>query len=64
MWWKDDAQYYCGSVNAFDSVSGKHRVLYDDDEWEFIDLGVEPVLTDMMPAFVTAVQSSRAARRR
>ena len=64
VWWKDDAQFYCGSVNAYDSVSGKHRVLYDDDEWEFIDLGVEPVLTEVTPPFVMEVVSSRAGRRR
>jgi hypothetical protein len=44
VWWHDDAEGYSGVVNAFDHVSGCHRVLYEDDEWEFLNLAVEPVL--------------------
>mmetsp|Transcript_3685 Transcript_3685/g.3836 ORF Transcript_3685/g.3836 Transcript_3685/m.3836 type:complete len:206 (-) Transcript_3685:116-733(-) len=38
--------FYKGIVNAYDKLSGKHRVLYDDGEWEFIDLCAEPVLIE------------------
>ena len=67
VWWKDDAQFYCGTVNAYDTASGKHRVLYDDGEWEFIDIGVEPVLTDMEPPIDPTVKEksdNRAGRKR
>lgn len=43
IWWHDDECKYTGHLNAYDPVSGKHRVLYDDGEWEFIDLKKEPV---------------------
>jgi hypothetical protein len=38
--------FYKGTVNAYDNLSGKHRVLYDDGEWEFLDLCSEPVLIE------------------
>lgn len=44
VWWRDDAQYYQGVVRAYDAASERHCVLYDDREWEFINLGTEPVL--------------------
>lgn len=44
VWWHDDAQSYRGVINAFDPVSGNHRVLYEDDEWEFVNLAIEPFL--------------------
>lgn len=42
VWWQDDAQAYRGEIDAFDPVSGNHRVLYEDDEWEFVNLAIEP----------------------
>lgn len=44
VWWQDDEQYYSGVVQAYDAASERHCVLYDDREWEFINLGTEPVL--------------------
>jgi hypothetical protein len=41
VWWDDDSQFYDGHVNAFESMSGRHRVLYKDGEWTFYDLGYE-----------------------
>ena len=43
VWWWDDKTSYEGVVDAFDGPTGRHRVLYDDGEWEFISLSVEPV---------------------
>lgn len=44
VWWHDDDCCYRGTVSAYDPISRRHRVLYDDGEWEFIDLAVESVL--------------------
>lgn len=44
VWWSDDRVAYGGELNAYDPFSRRHRVLYDDGEWEFIDLCDEPVL--------------------
>lgn len=44
VWWQDDDCCYRGTVSAYDPISRRHRVLYDDGEWEFIDLAVESVL--------------------
>ena len=41
VWWDEDSKYYKGTINAFDAASGRHRVLYDDNEWEFACLGHE-----------------------
>jgi hypothetical protein len=50
VWWHDDLKAYRGVVNAFDEASGSHRVLYDDEEWEFVNLTAEPfVLYPSLP---------------
>jgi len=43
VWWDDDLTAYFGVINAFDKNSQCHRILYDDLEWEFINLGAEPL---------------------
>ncbi|XP_047329519.1 sister chromatid cohesion protein PDS5 homolog C-like isoform X2 [Impatiens glandulifera] len=47
VWWPDDAQFYFGVIDSFDSVKKKHKVLYDDgdeetlilkkERWEFVE---------------------------
>ena len=44
VWWMDDEQYYTGELVAYDAGSGRHCVSYEDGEWEFLNLGIEPVL--------------------
>ena len=44
VWWYDDEQSYYGLINAFDELTQKYRILYEDNEWEFISLNIEPVL--------------------
>ena len=60
VWWQDDARYYQGVVRAYDAASERHCVLYDDREWEFINLGTEPVLLshDKIKAKVASSSSS------
>lgn len=48
VWWADDAAAYEGHINAFDVLSKRHRVLYDDGEWEFLSLPSEPVLMNLV----------------
>jgi hypothetical protein len=47
VWWADDKQFYCGTLRAYDHLSARHCILYDDNQWEFINLGVEPVLLSL-----------------
>jgi hypothetical protein len=42
VWWQEDHCPYYGLVDEFDSASYCHRVFYNDGEWEFINLQVEP----------------------
>jgi hypothetical protein len=44
VWWPDDSELYQGVINAYDEASKRHRVLYEDNEWEFIAVDVEPLL--------------------
>lgn len=44
VWWHDDMGGYRGTIDAFDEVSQCHRVLYEDNEWEFVNLAIEPVM--------------------
>ena len=44
VWWADDEALYGGKLDAYDAASGKHRVFYEDEEWEFISLASEPVV--------------------
>lgn len=44
VWWNDDHKYYPGIIKAFDETSRRHCILYEDDEWEYINISVEPIL--------------------
>ncbi|KAL5060662.1 hypothetical protein RYX36_032266 [Vicia faba] len=41
VYWPLDNAWYEGVVKSFDSVTSKHRIRYDDDEEECIDLSTE-----------------------
>ena len=41
VWWNDDQQWYGGRVQRFDNKSGKHLLVYDDDDTEWLDLEKE-----------------------
>ena len=47
VWWPGDAIYYNGMIDAFDSYSCLHRVVYVDGEWEFVDLSAEPYVLQL-----------------
>lgn len=42
VWWADDQAFYKGHINYFDKISGLHRILYDDGQWEFLRISAEP----------------------
>lgn len=43
IWWENDQEWYSGTVEKFDSQSGKHTIAYDDGEKELLDLEEEKV---------------------
>ncbi|XP_020583977.1 uncharacterized protein LOC110027049 isoform X2 [Phalaenopsis equestris] len=38
VWWPDDERFYTGVIDAFDPVTKKHRVVYDDGDAEILFL--------------------------
>ena len=42
VFWSRDQCFYGGVVDFYDVASQRHRVCYDDGEWAFEDLSVEP----------------------
>lgn len=38
VYWTMDSQYYFGQVDGYDRESNMHRILYEDNEWEFVYL--------------------------
>jgi hypothetical protein len=47
VWWSGDNTYYTGRVGEYDRESGRHRVQYQDSEWEFLHLSGEGYLLHM-----------------
>ncbi|KAL9169924.1 hypothetical protein ABFS82_04G110500 [Erythranthe guttata] len=41
VWWPMDKAFYTGTVEAFDPLSKKHKIVYDDDEEEVLNLSEE-----------------------
>lgn len=44
IWWPGDQVYYPGTIHDFDAASRSHRIIYDDEDWEFVKLPIEIVL--------------------
>uniref|UniRef100_A0A061SJB3 Set domain protein 110 n=2 Tax=Tetraselmis sp. GSL018 TaxID=582737 RepID=A0A061SJB3_9CHLO len=42
VWWEPDGRYYRGTVRSFNPRTGKHVILYDDNNEERISLGEVP----------------------
>jgi hypothetical protein len=36
VYWPQDSVWYTGRVQAYEPICGKHRIVYDDGEWEYI----------------------------
>ena len=58
--WPDDAVWYGGRVHDYDAVSGRHRVWYDDGEWEFVHLS-EQELRFLDPVVLCGAGAAGAA---
>lgn len=53
VWWPDDVCSYSGILNAYDERSECYRILYNDDEWEFLYLSHEGFLIAFPNKLVT-----------
>lgn len=52
VFWPGDSDWYGGYIVSFHKPSMLHRVLYDDGEWEFVDLRAHHVsFSDTAPCF-------------
>ena len=49
IWWSGDDRYYEGVLKDYDSLSGRHRVQYSEDEWEFLRLSGEGFVIRIIP---------------
>ncbi|KAK9824439.1 hypothetical protein WJX72_010256 [[Myrmecia] bisecta] len=43
VYWKEDTIFYDGEIIGYDPSTGRHEILYDDGEAEYISLSVERV---------------------
>ncbi|EPS60314.1 hypothetical protein M569_14490 [Genlisea aurea] len=41
VWWPLDKTFYTGTIESFDPETQKHKIVYDDDEEETLDLKTE-----------------------
>jgi hypothetical protein len=64
VWWHDDKQCYRGAIDAYDAASQCHRVLYEDNEWEFVNLAIEPAAFGSANEFVLPQQASAGNKRK
>ncbi len=44
VWWPNDEEWYAGSIESYDSKTGKHTIRYDDNELECVNLRDEKVI--------------------
>ncbi len=45
VFWDGDSVFYRGTVTAYSTTTGKHTILYDDNDVERVDLKVRHGLT-------------------
>ncbi|KAI3463462.1 hypothetical protein Pfo_020125 [Paulownia fortunei] len=58
VWWPMDKTFYTGTVEAFDPLTKKHRIKYDDDEEEVLNLREErwELFSDKQPRQIQSSQ--------
>jgi hypothetical protein len=44
VWWRGDGCAYVGHVQAYEPQAQCFQILYEDDEWEFVNMAWEPYL--------------------
>ncbi|KAH0453112.1 hypothetical protein IEQ34_017436 [Dendrobium chrysotoxum] len=75
VWWPDDKKFYKGVIDAFDPVTEKHRVVYDDgdveilflrnERWNYVDSkNFERELENDLASPESSLQVPRKKRRR
>ncbi|KAL0463979.1 UNVERIFIED_CONTAM: Serine--tRNA ligase, chloroplastic/mitochondrial [Sesamum latifolium] len=62
VWWPIDKTFYTGTVEAFDPLTKKHRIKYDDDEEEVLNLKKErwELFSEKQPRNIQSYQKQEA----
>ncbi|KAL0380348.1 UNVERIFIED_CONTAM: hypothetical protein Sangu_0099100 [Sesamum angustifolium] len=62
VWWPIDKTFYTGTVEAFDPLTKKHRIKYDDDEEEVLNLKKErwELFSEKQPRKIQSYQKQEA----
>lgn len=55
--------FYEGEIKGYDSATGKHHILYDDSEDEYISLSTEKIKWMVPPGLVTEKKGHRSNHR-
>eukprot|EP00873_Tetraselmis_striata_P037975 jgi/Tetstr1/458239/TSEL_044727.t1 len=63
VYWKEDTVFYEGEIKGYDSATGKHHILYDDSEDEYISLSTEKIKWMVPPGLVTEKKGHRSNHR-
>ncbi|GFQ02791.1 DNA mismatch repair protein msh6 [Phtheirospermum japonicum] len=64
VWWPLDKTFYTGTVEAFDPLTKRHKIKYDDDEEEVLNLSEERwELFNERPQQTSKVGNSRAGEK-
>lgn len=58
VWWYDDKRSYYGTINNYDNLSDTHRILYIDNEWEFLRLSIEPIMFASSDTFNSVISNN------
>lgn len=64
VYWKEDTVFYEGEIKGYDSATGKHHILYDDTEDEYISLSTEKIKWMVPPSTSTEKKSGPGRRHR
>eukprot|EP00210_Caulerpa_lentillifera_P003257 g3109.t1 len=57
VFWKDDVKFYDGRITKYDGSTGRHRVLYDDNDTEVLSLWSEKVIWKPAPPSVISADN-------
>lgn len=49
IYWREDMEFYNGVIKEYDTSTGRHTILYDDDETEMVSLSGEKIVWRLPP---------------
>lgn len=66
MYWADDGEWYLGQVMTFNSFTGKHFILYDDQTQEDVNMSEEQyrLVYRLEPQFLSCKRRARRPEER